>query len=65
MREFTPEEYLQSSASANRLMAPRQRANAEIVIIDPGADAVGFQIHACLMQDKAIVCSDDLPAVHP
>jgi hypothetical protein len=61
MREFAPEEYLQSSATADRMMAPRQRANAEIVIIDPGADAVGFQIHACLTQGKGVVCSDDLP----
>jgi hypothetical protein len=58
MREFTPEEYL-ISASANRMMAPRQRANAEIVIVDPGADAVGFQIHACLLQGPGMVCSDD------
>jgi len=61
MREFAPEEYLQSTATANRMLAPRQRANAEIVIVDPGTDAVGFQIHACLAQGKRIVCADELP----
>jgi predicted Zn finger-like uncharacterized protein len=60
MREFAPEEYLTSTA-ANRMMAPRQRANAEIVIVDPGADAVGFQIRACMPQGQGIVCSDDVP----
>jgi hypothetical protein len=61
MREFSPEEYLLSTANANRMMAPRQRANAEIVIVDPGADAVGFQIRACMQQGTGIVCSDDVP----
>jgi hypothetical protein len=61
MREFSPEEYLLSTANANRMMAPRQRANAEIVIVDPGADAVGFQIRACMQQGSGIVCSDDVP----
>jgi predicted Zn finger-like uncharacterized protein len=61
MREFAPEDYL-PTASANRMMAPRQRANAEIVIVDPGADAVGFQIHACLLQGQGMICSDDAPA---
>jgi hypothetical protein len=59
MREFAPEEYLPSIATANRMMAPRQRTNAEIVIVDPGADAVGFQIRACLPQGPGLVCSDD------
>jgi predicted Zn finger-like uncharacterized protein len=59
MREFAPEEYLPSIATANRMMAPRQRTNAEIVIVDPGADAVSFQIRACLPQGHGIVCSDD------
>jgi predicted Zn finger-like uncharacterized protein len=61
MREFSPEEYLLSTANANRMMAPRQRANAEIVIVDPGADAVGFQIRACMQRGSGIVCSDDVP----
>jgi predicted Zn finger-like uncharacterized protein len=62
MREFAPEEYLPSTATANRMMAPRQRANAEIVIVDPGADAVGFQIRACMPQGTGVICADDVPA---
>lgn len=62
MREFSPDEYLPSTAVADRMMAPRQRTNAEIVIADPGVDAVGFQLHACLPRNGVIVCSDDLAA---
>jgi predicted Zn finger-like uncharacterized protein len=67
VRAFEPNEYLPATApngAADRLLAPKQRANAEIVIVDPGADAVGFQIHACLQypqSPQALVCSDDLP----
>jgi len=58
-REFSPAEYLPSSAAANRMMAPRQRANAEIAVVDPGADAVGFFIDACLPYGGRIVCHRD------
>jgi predicted Zn finger-like uncharacterized protein len=64
VRAFEPNEYLPDTApngASDRLLAPKQRANAEIVIVDPGADAVGFQIHACLQYPQALVCSDDLP----
>lgn len=63
MREFSPAEYLPSSNSANRMMAPRQRANAEIAIVDPGADAVGFFIDACLPNSGRIVCHGDIRAL--
>jgi predicted Zn finger-like uncharacterized protein len=72
MRAFKPEEYL--PAAADRMMAPRQRANAELLLVDPGADAVGFQSHPCLPLDTTrsasqidteieMVCSDDSPFV--
>jgi predicted Zn finger-like uncharacterized protein len=60
-REFEPREYLPSPETGNRLLAPGQRANIEIVIADPGADAVGYAIHACLEQDRRMACADDLP----
>jgi predicted Zn finger-like uncharacterized protein len=58
MRVFDTEDYLPEKSNANRLLAPKQRANAEIVIADPGADAVGFQIHACLRYQQELSCSD-------
>jgi hypothetical protein len=61
LREFSPAEYLPSSASADRLMGPKQRVNVEIAIVDPGADAVGYDIFPCLEQSGGIVCEDNLP----
>jgi hypothetical protein len=74
LRAFRPDEYLPTAS--DRMMAPRQRANAEILLVDPGADAVGFQSHPCLPlssrdaftapqegTDIAMVCSDDSPFV--
>jgi len=61
IRAFEPYEYLPSPESADRLMAPKQRTNIEIVIADPGPDAVGYLIHACLEQDHRLTCADSLP----
>jgi predicted Zn finger-like uncharacterized protein len=60
VRAFEPYEYLPSPEAADRLMAPKQRVNIEIVIADPGPDAVGYLIHACLEQDRRLSCADDL-----
>ena len=62
VRTFTPEEYLPSVATANRMMAPTQRATADIVIVDPGAHAVGYTVYPCLPQVGGLVCEDELRA---
>lgn len=62
VRAFEPYEYLPSPEAADRLMAPKQRTNIEIVIADPGPDAVGYLIHACLEQDKKLTCADEFAA---
>lgn len=59
LRAFTPVEYLPERAAADRLLAPEQRANAEIAIVDPGNDAVNFKVSACLRRDQTLVCDDD------
>jgi predicted Zn finger-like uncharacterized protein len=59
VRIFNSEEYLPEKSNALRLLAPKQRANAEIAIADPGADAVGFQIRACMQYEQGISCSDE------
>ncbi|MDX1454832.1 MAG: zinc-ribbon and DUF3426 domain-containing protein [Gammaproteobacteria bacterium] len=46
-RYFTPEEYLREPAAAAGLMPTRQRFAIELVLQDPGKDAVGFQTRAC------------------
>ena len=59
LRAFTPAEYLPERAAADRLLAPEQRANAEIAIVDPGNDAVNFKVSACVRREQVLVCDDD------
>jgi Protein of unknown function (DUF3426) len=60
-REFEPREYLDSSAMADRMMAPAQEANATIAIVDPGPDAEGFRFDVCLRGTGGAVCASDVP----
>lgn len=53
-RDFAPREYL---GKPPQLMAPGQRANATLSIVDPGKNAEGFEIDLCLRGDSgAMVC---------
>jgi predicted Zn finger-like uncharacterized protein len=61
-REFDPREYLPATASADRMLAPRQAANAEIAIVDPGDDAVGFHVDVCLRRENGIACASEQSA---
>lgn len=56
-REFEPREYLGPGVAADRLLAPNQRVNADIGIVDPGADAVGFHVDVCLPTQGGSECS--------
>lgn len=60
-REFVPAEYLDVGAAANRLLAPAQKTNATIAIVDPGPDAEGFRFDVCLPGKRGTVCAGDLP----
>jgi predicted Zn finger-like uncharacterized protein len=60
-RAFEPREYLDSSATAERMMAPAQEANATIAIVDPGPDAEGFRFDVCLRGNGGAVCAGDVP----
>lgn len=46
-RYFTPAEYLREPAAAEQLLPPRGRFPIALAIIDPGSDAVGFQVEPC------------------
>lgn len=59
-REFKPEEYLGNHAQATRLLAAGEAANVDLAIVDPGADAVGFQFDTCLLLKSGLQCSHDL-----
>jgi predicted Zn finger-like uncharacterized protein len=57
-RDFEPSEYLGKPTA--RLLAPGERADATLDILDPGKNAEGFEIDVCLRQpDKKIACAND------
>ncbi len=57
-REFEPSEYLGKATA--RMLAPGERADATLDILDPGKDAEGFEIDVCIRgADKAVVCAGD------
>ena len=58
-REFEPREYLAAGTPAKRLLAPNQPVNADIGIVDPGADAVGFHVDVCLKTYEGVDCASD------
>lgn len=57
-REFTPAEYLGHGIA--RMLAPGERIEATLDILDPGKEAEGFEIDVCLRNaDARIVCAGD------
>jgi predicted Zn finger-like uncharacterized protein len=57
-REFEPAEYL--GKPTVRMLAPGERADATLDILDPGKDAEGFEIDVCLRGiDQKISCAAD------
>ncbi|MEP7313784.1 MAG: zinc-ribbon and DUF3426 domain-containing protein [Pseudomonadota bacterium] len=57
-REVTPAEYLRGTPP--RLLAADQRVDTQLLLADPGQNAVGFEIDACLKAaDGALRCASD------
>jgi hypothetical protein len=60
-REFEPAEYLGKAPA--RMLAPGERVDATLNILDPGKDAEGFEIDVCIRSaEKKIVCAGDAGA---
>jgi predicted Zn finger-like uncharacterized protein len=58
-RDFEPAEYL--GKPTVRMLAPGERADATLDILDPGKDAEGFEIDVCLRNaDQKISCAGDV-----
>jgi hypothetical protein len=58
-RDFEPSEYLGKPTA--RLLAPGERVDATLLILDPGKNAEGFEIDVCLRGvDKKISCANDV-----
>jgi predicted Zn finger-like uncharacterized protein len=55
VRDFEPAEYLKDPSEASRLLGPGASAEAELLLVDPGRDAVGYQLDVCLRESAAIL----------
>jgi len=57
-REFEPAEYL--GRAPGRMLAPGERLDATLDIVDPGKDAEGFEIDVCVRGGgQKIICAGD------
>jgi predicted Zn finger-like uncharacterized protein len=57
-RDFEPFEYLGRPTA--KLLAPSERADATLDILDPGKSAEGFEIDVCLRApDRHVACAND------
>jgi len=54
-RDVPPADYLPSAAAPGSLLAAGDRVDATMVFVDPGPQAVGFEIDACLRQQSGEV----------
>ncbi len=57
-RDVRPDEYLPGGGGAG-LLGAAERADAEIVFVDPGREAVGFELAVCLDSAAGIRCAGD------
>jgi len=59
-RDFEPSDYLPGAAQASRLLAPGGSSEAELVLADPGPEAVGYRLDVC-QRDPAgqLRCAQD------
>lgn len=59
-RDVPPRAYLPSAAHGGSFLSAGQRVDAEMAFVDPGANAVGFEIDACLPAPGGVIaCAND------
>ena len=59
-RDVPPGSYLPSAIPPSSFLSAGQRIDAEMVFVDPGSSAVGFEIDACLpAPGGSIACAND------
>jgi predicted Zn finger-like uncharacterized protein len=58
-RDIGPADYLPGSGTQT-LLEPGQRADALIRIVDPGVEAVGFELDVCLPADGGVRCAGEI-----
>jgi predicted Zn finger-like uncharacterized protein len=52
-RDFEPADYLKNPSQATRLIAPGSSSEAELLLADPGRDAVGYRLDLCLRESAS------------
>jgi predicted Zn finger-like uncharacterized protein len=59
--DVPPQSYLPRAIPSSSLLSAGQRIDAEMTFVDPGANAVGFEIDACLpAPEGGIACANDI-----
>ena len=58
-RDVGPADYLPGSGT-QKLLEPGQRADALIRFVDPGSEAVGFELDICLPSDGGVRCASQI-----
>jgi predicted Zn finger-like uncharacterized protein len=62
-RDVAPPSYLPHAPPASALLSAGERIDAEMGFVDPGANAVGFEIDACLATSGGeVTCANDAVA---
>lgn len=59
VRDIGPTDYLPGE-SPSKLLGPGERADAEIRIVDPGQEAVGFEMDVCLPVEGGVRCANQI-----
>jgi predicted Zn finger-like uncharacterized protein len=54
-RDFEPADYLKDPSQATRQIAPGSTAEAELLLADPGTEAVGYRLDACLRESATLL----------
>jgi predicted Zn finger-like uncharacterized protein len=59
-RDVPPKSYLPPAIAPSSFLSAGQRVDAEMAFVDPGSNAVGFEIDACLPEPGgSIACAND------
>ncbi len=56
-RDVPPRDYLANAASASAMLPAGGRIDATVAFVNPGPQAIGFEIDACLREGAAVVCA--------
>lgn len=64
MRDIAPADYLPGAGGAS-LLEPGERADALVRIVDPGTEAVGFEMDVCLPATGGVRCAAQVKTASP